>query len=178
MVASFSFSARFTEFQQFFSEHRKALSSQRFNFKANRKSIGSTKKEVLRIFKLALRLRDRHTLILKLEKPKFFSKNGTIDLEQKVQKLKTQHFHTKQPCQKPMLKQIEWRVQNGLITKSRVLPVTTTFLQKFCFCLRTWHKELHQSPYSYFPNALEFNLRMHFSCEPPLAKAKLCNRNG
>ena len=177
MVASFSFSATFTEFQQFFSEHRKALSSQRFNFKANRKSIGSTKKEVLRIFKLALRLRDRHTLVLKLEKPKF-SKNWTIDLEQKVRKLKTHYFHTKQPCQKPILRQIEWRVQNRLRKKSRVFSVTTTFLQKFCFCLRISYKQLYQSPYSNFPNALEFYLRMLFSCESPLAKAKFCNRNG
>ena len=30
-----------------------------------------------------------------------------------------------------MLKQIEWRLQNGPITKSGVLPVTTLFFGKF-----------------------------------------------
>ena len=30
-----------------------------------------------------------------------------------------------------MLKQIEWRLQNGPITKSGVLPVTTLFSRKF-----------------------------------------------
>ena len=38
-----------------------------------------------------------------------------------------QHFHTTFPCQKPMLKQTEWGLQNGPITKNRVLPVTTIF---------------------------------------------------
>ena len=31
----------------------------------------------------------------------------------------------------PMLRQIEWRLQNGLITKSGVLPVTNFFFGKF-----------------------------------------------
>ena len=39
--------------------------------------------------------------------------------------LLTQHFHTKMPYQKPMLRQIEWRLQNGPITKNGVLLVTT-----------------------------------------------------
>ena len=30
-------------------------------------------------------------------------------------------------CQKAMLRQIEWRLQNGPITKGGVLPVTTLF---------------------------------------------------
>ena len=38
--------------------------------------------------------------------------------------MKAQYFHTKLPCQKPMLKQIEWEVRNGSITKDGVLPVT------------------------------------------------------
>ena len=45
----------------------------------------------------------------------------------KVQRLKPQNFHTKLPCQKPVLRQIEWGVQKGPITKNRVLPVTTLF---------------------------------------------------
>ena len=36
-------------------------------------------------------------------------------------------FHTKLPCKKPILRQIEWGVPNGPITKSGILPVTTLF---------------------------------------------------
>ena len=41
-----------------------------------------------------------------------------------------------------MLRQIEWWLQNGPITKNGVLPVTTSFFWKFCFSLRTSYKEL------------------------------------
>ena len=41
-----------------------------------------------------------------------------------------------------MLRQIEWEVQNGPITKDGVLPVTTLFFQKFYFSLRTSFIEL------------------------------------
>ena len=40
------------------------------------------------------------------------------------------NFHTKLPCQKAMLRQKEWRVQNGPITKNRILPGTTLFFLK------------------------------------------------
>ena len=46
-------------------------------------------------------------------------------------RLKTHHFYSKLLCQKPILRQIEWRLQNGPITKSGVLPVTTLFFGKF-----------------------------------------------
>ena len=38
------------------------------------------------------------------------------------------HIHTKLPSQKPMLRQIEWGVQNGPITKNTVLPVSIFFI--------------------------------------------------
>ena len=38
-----------------------------------------------------------------------------------------------------MLRQIEWGVQNGPITKNEVLPVTTFLFQKFYFSLGTLH---------------------------------------
>ena len=60
----------------------------------------------------------------------------------KVLRLKTQHFHTKLLCQKPILRQIEWGVRNVSTTKNRNLPVTTWFFWKFCFSLRTLYKEL------------------------------------
>ena len=53
---------------------------------------------------------------------------------------KTQHFHIELPTQKPTIRQIEWGVQDGPITKNQVLLVTTFFFQKFCFSLRTPYK--------------------------------------
>ena len=41
-----------------------------------------------------------------------------------------------------MLRQIEWGVQNGHITKDKLFPVINLFLGKFCFCLRASNKEL------------------------------------
>ena len=46
-------------------------------------------------------------------------------------RLKTHHFHSKLLCQKQMLGQIEWRLQNGPIIKKRVFPITTLFFGKF-----------------------------------------------
>ena len=59
-----------------------------------------------------------------------------------MKRLKTHHFHTKQPYQKPMLRQIEWWVQNGPMIQNGVFPVSTLFFWKFCFSLRTSSKEL------------------------------------
>ena len=39
-------------------------------------------------------------------------------------KIENNHFHSKLLCQKPMLRQKVWRLKNGPITKSGVLPVT------------------------------------------------------
>ena len=47
------------------------------------------------------------------------------------------HFHTKPPCQKPILRQIQHVVQNGPPTKARVLPPTTLFFWKFNLSIRT-----------------------------------------
>ena len=44
------------------------------------------------------------------------------------------------PSQKPMLRQIEWKVQNGPITMNAVLPISTLFFWKFCFSIRTCYK--------------------------------------
>ena len=35
--------------------------------------------------------------------------------------------HTELTCQNPILRQIEWGVQNGPITKNGLLPLTTSF---------------------------------------------------
>ena len=47
-------------------------------------------------------------------------------------------FNTKLFCQKLMLRQMQWRVQNGPITKNGVLRVTTLLFWKFWFRLRTF----------------------------------------
>ena len=47
--------------------------------------------------------------------------------------LKTHHFHTKLPYQKPMLRQINSWLQNGPITKNGVLPVANLNLILFQF---------------------------------------------
>ena len=41
--------------------------------------------------------------------------------------MKAQHFHKKLSYQKSMLRQNEWGVQNGPITKNGPLPLTTSF---------------------------------------------------
>ena len=45
-------------------------------------------------------------------------------------RLKTHYFHSNLLCQKPILRQIEWQLQNEPITQSGVLPVTTLFFVK------------------------------------------------
>ena len=75
--------------------------------------------------------------------------------------MKTHHFHSKLLCQKVMLRQIEWRVQNGPITKSGILPVTTLFFWKFCSSLRTSFKELSWCTKD--PNAHIRIFRKHWS---------------
>ena len=57
-------------------------------------------------------------------------------------RLKTHYFHSKLLCQKPMLRQREWRLQNGPITKSVVLPVTALFFLKIYFSFRTYQEDL------------------------------------
>ena len=59
-----------------------------------------------------------------------------------VTRIKTHYFHTILSSQKSMLRQLEWEVQDGPITKNRVLPVTTLFFWKFCFSIRTSYKVL------------------------------------
>ena len=57
-----------------------------------------------------------------------FSKNWGNFSSLKVLRFKTQHFHAKLPFQKPMLRQLEWEIQNGPIKKNGVLPVTASFI--------------------------------------------------
>ena len=42
-------------------------------------------------------------------------------------KIETHHFHSKLLSQKPKLRQKVWRLQNGPIATSGVLPETTLF---------------------------------------------------
>ena len=77
-------------------------------------------------------------------KRKRSSKNWCTVFKLKALKLKTHHFHTKMPYQKPMLRQKEWWVQRMEFptTKNGVFPLTTLSFWGFCFSLRTSYKEL------------------------------------
>ena len=83
-----------------------------------------------------------NTLTLKqiFRKTKTFFKKLEYDFYLKALRLKTHRFQCSNP--KPKLRQIEWWLQNRLITKNGVLPVTTLFFWKFCFSIRTSYEEL------------------------------------
>ena len=49
-----------------------------------------------------------------------------------IEILKLHHFHSKRLCHKPMLRQVEWWLQNGPIIKSGLVPVTTLFFWEIC----------------------------------------------
>ena len=58
-------------------------------------------------------------------------------------KIETQHLHAILLSQRPMLRQIEWRVQNKRSTKNGVLRLTVFFFfRKFCCSWTISHKEL------------------------------------
>ena len=156
-VASFSILARFTTyFPLVFVLAQEKAFSWSFNFKANRSRIlmpteGFSKKTAPGIFKTALRLRDWHVFMWQsLEILNVFNtsdlkhvfwKTKALFKKLKVLRLKTRHFHTKLIC-KSMLRQTEWEIQNGLVTKNGVLLVTTLFFLNLCFSLRTSYKKL------------------------------------
>ena len=78
----------------------------------------------------------------KIESTSFPSKTALWEANVRTNTMATRkctchHFHSKLLCQKPMLRQIQWRLQNGAITKSGVLPVTTLFFWKICSSFRT-----------------------------------------
>ena len=64
-----------------------------------------------------------------------------------------------------MLRQIEWQLQNGPITKSGVLPVTLIFLDLLKRVDLMYQQP--KCPYSYFSLALEFNFWVLFPCKYP-----------
>ena len=76
-----------------------------------------------------------------LWKTKFFSKRLEYRFLSDCNGTRT-HNHFVRKYHKPMLRQIECRVQNGPITKNGVLSVTTLLLWKFCFSLIISYKEL------------------------------------
>ena len=67
------------------------------------------------------------TSFLKERKP--FLKNWGTVFQLKVMLLKVPYFPTKLPCQKPVLRKIEWGVKNRPIMNNAVLPLTTYFLK-------------------------------------------------
>ena len=59
-----------------------------------------------------------------MENENLFQKTEVPLFQLEALRLKTHHLHAKLLYQKPMLRQIEWLVQNGPIKKNAVLPVT------------------------------------------------------
>ena len=123
--------------------------SQRFQFKTNRKNIGSSKNCTMDFcisppfrrstyFYLAITeiLKVFNALTLKpvFSKPKtFFIK---LDYRFLVQCATIKNL----PWQKQILRQIEWGVQGGTITNNGVLPLTTLVFWKFNSNIRTSYK--------------------------------------
>ena len=60
-------------------------------------------------------------------KTKIFSKKLEQNFLVESTKFENAAFHTKLPCEKPILRQIERGVPNGPIIKNGILPVTTLF---------------------------------------------------
>ena len=63
-----------------------------------------------------------------MENENLSQKTGVQFFMLKALRLKTHHFHSKLLCQKPMFRQIEWRLQNGTTRKSGVLSVSERFV--------------------------------------------------
>ena len=61
----------------------------------------------------------------KLKPSKDCKKNWSTVFYLKVVRPKMCYFHTKLPCQKSMLRQVEWEVKNEFIMKNGILPATT-----------------------------------------------------
>ena len=145
---------------------------------------------VLGIFKISLRFSNGIGMFLCDKSLEILTVFNTLTLEQifwitkiffkkleqhflfETLRLKAHHFHTKLPYQQPMLRQIEWGVQNRPITKNGVLPVTTLFFWKFSFSLRTAYKELTWCTnlnvnIRTFRKHWKFIFRMSFPCEYP-----------
>ena len=95
-----------------------------FSFSSQQKEHMFFYKAVLGIFKVTLRLRDRHVFMWRSVKIleifnslNHFSKNWSTAFQLNALRLKRYHFNTKVPYQKPMLRQIEWLLENVSILK-------------------------------------------------------------
>ena len=109
------------------------VSTQRFYFKTNRKTLVSSKKRYWKLLKWPSVLKDRRIFMWQLQKilniftalalkqvfwkTKSFYEKLECHFLVEISTIENDIFHTKLPCQKPMLRQIEWGVQNGPITK-------------------------------------------------------------
>ena len=109
--------------------------------------------EILNIF-------DTLTLKQLFWKTKTFFNNWSIIFWLKALRLETHFFHTKLPYQKPMLRQIEWWVQNGPVTKEQSFTSNYFIFLKNLFQLKkeplikSWFDVLMtRTPYSYFVSA-------------------------
>ena len=82
------------------------------------------------------------TLIQIFSKTKTFFEKLEYHFLVETTKIENTSFPFKLLCQTPMLRQIEWRLQNWPTTNSGVLPVTALFFWEICFSFSTSCKEL------------------------------------
>ena len=177
---NFQFSTKiYRKFDLVFLLTQEKAFSERFQFNANGKSRGSTKKILLWIFKIVSVFRDRHVFMWQpLEISNIFN---TLTLKQIFWETKTffkkleYHFLVEndqierasfpnKSTQKPMLREVEWvqnGVQNGSITKNGVFASNCFIFWKFCFCQRSSLAELIWCTRN--PNVHIHNLRKRWS---------------
>ena len=97
-----------------------------------------------------LNVSNTSTLNQILLKLKSFSKSWSNVFQLKVLRLKT-YFDRKLPCQNPVLRQLEWGMQNGPITKNWFLPSKYFLFRKFCFTLKPMSTIFYQI-FIFLPN--------------------------
>ena len=128
-----------------------ATFSERFHFKANRNSVGSSKNgtrnfqnspPIVRSVYFNVTISENFEHFQCFSFKKIFLKNAKTLFKKleygflvEILRLKAHHFHTKLSCQKPMLRHIEWGVQNRRFASS-------LFFRKFCFNFITSYEEL------------------------------------
>ena len=105
----------------------------------------------------------------------FFIKTGLPFLVESTS-IENATFSCKIALKKPMLRLIEWGIQDGPIAKNGVLPVTTLVFRKFCFSLRTLYNELIWSTSRPKVHTHAFRKRWSFifSLSVSLSGGKMC----
>ena len=107
------------------------------------------------------------------QKTETFFKKLEFVFQLKALRLKTHHFHTKLPYQKPILRQIKWWLKKWTHHKEGSFASNYFNFLKILFQFKNliyrvefWYQQ-SKCPYLYFLQALEFHLKVLFLCEYP-----------